>query len=242
MDITGQVAVVTGAAVGIGRAIAQAVAAAGAITTVADTNAEDLAHTARLINEAGGRAFDVPTDVTDRGAVAALVGSAAGRGDGIRLLVNNAGGIARPFWPDAEPEHWTAGLDLNLRAAMLVTQCALPELQRYGGVVVNTASTAGLGFDAAASPEYAAAKAGLIRFTTTVRVPGVRVNGIAPDWIRTPRAERELAEMTPAERAGAPGWIAMDYVCDQVLRFVADDSLTNQVVVLRPEEPPTVLS
>lgn len=242
MDITGQVAVVTGAAVGIGRAIARAVGAAGAVTVLADTDAAELAYTARLINEAGGRAIDVPTDVTDKDAVAALRDTAAEPGDGIRLLVNNAGGIARPFWPHADPEHWTAGLDLNLRAAMLVTQCALPELQRHGGVVVNTASTAGLGFDEAASPEYAAAKAGLIRFTTTVRVPGVRVNGVAPDWIRTPRAERELERMTPAERASAPGWIPMDDVCDQVLRFVGDDSLTNQVVVLRPDEPPAVLS
>ena len=242
MDIVARVAVITGAAVGIGRAIAQAVAAAGAVTVVADVDTAELAHTARLINDAGGRAVDVATDVTDERDVAALIDAAARQGDGIRLLVNNAGGIASPFWPDADPEQWGAGLDLNLRSAMLVTQCALPELQRHGGVVVNTASTAGLGFDKAASPEYAAAKAGLIRFTTTVRVPGVRVNGIAPDWIRTPRAERELAEMTPGERADAPAWIPMDEVCDQVLRFATDDSLTNQVVVLRPDEAPSILS
>jgi NAD(P)-dependent dehydrogenase (short-subunit alcohol dehydrogenase family) len=104
------------------------------------------------------------------------------------------------------------------------------------------ASTAGLGFDQAGSPEYAAAKAGLIRFTTTVRVPGVRVNGIAPDWIHTPRAERELAAMTPAQRAEAPDWIPMADICDQVLRFVRDDSRSDQVVELRPGAPPQLLS
>jgi len=86
--------------------------------------------------------------------------------------------------PTPNPEHWAAAIDLNLRAPMLVTQEALPKLG--GGVVVNVASTAGLGSDEAGSPEYAAAKAGLIRFTRTVRPPGVRVNGIAPDWIHTP--------------------------------------------------------
>lgn len=234
MNLIGRVAVVTGAGVGIGRAIAQAVAAEGAVTVVADLDATELGKTARLITSDGGHAVDVPADVTDSGDVAGLIHTAAQLGDGIALLVNNAGGISRPFWPDAEPARWSAGIDLNLRSAMLVTQHALPHLE--GGVVVNTASTAGLGFDAAASPEYAAAKAGLIRFTTTVRVPGVRVNGIAPDWIRTPRAERELAAMTAAQRAAAPGWIPMDEVCEHVLRFVRDESLTNQVVVLRPDE------
>ncbi|HEY3713242.1 MAG TPA: SDR family NAD(P)-dependent oxidoreductase [Jatrophihabitantaceae bacterium] len=135
-----------------------------------------------------------------------------------------------------------AAIDLNLRAPMLVTQLALPALRRDRGVVVNIASTAGLGSDEAGSPEYAAAKAGLIRFTRTLRPPGVRVNGIAPDWIRTSRAERELAAMTEAERADAPDWIPMADVCDQVLRFVRDDSLHGQVVVLRPGAPPQLLS
>jgi NAD(P)-dependent dehydrogenase (short-subunit alcohol dehydrogenase family) len=238
MDLTGRVAVVTGAAVGIGRAIARAVAAEGARTVVADVDTAELARTAELIRADGGEAISVPADVTDAGDVAGLI--AAAGDEGIALLVNNAGGANASTWPDAGAGEWGAILDLNLRSALLVTQLALPKLG--GGVVVNTASTAGLGFDAAASPEYAAAKAGLIRFTTTVRVPGVRVNGIAPDWIHTPRAERERAAMPPAERAAAPGWIPMSEVCDQVLRFVRDDALSNQVVVLRPGEPPRTLS
>lgn len=237
MKLTGRVAVVTGAAVGIGRAIAQVVAAEGARAVVADTNSTELAHTAELIEADGGTAIPVRADVTDAGDVAALVAAA---GDDIALLVNNAGGANSVTWPDAEAELWGAMIDLNLWAAMLVTQRALPTLR--GGVVVNVASTAGLGFGAAASPEYAAAKAGLIRFTTTVRVPGVRVNGIAPDWIHTPRADHEKAAMTDAERASAPDWIPMSDVCEQVLRLVRDDSLTNEVVVLRPGRPPQTLS
>jgi NAD(P)-dependent dehydrogenase (short-subunit alcohol dehydrogenase family) len=237
MELTGRIAVVTGAAVGIGRAIAQAVAAEGARTVVADIDATELARTAELIRAVGGEATPVRADVTDAAGVAGLIDAAGD--EGIALLVNNAGGANTATWPHADVDQWGATIDLNLRAAMLVTQLALPKLQ--GGVVVNTASTAALGFDEAASPEYAAAKAGLIRFTAAVRVPGVRVNGIAPDWIRTPRAEREKAAMTPAEQAIAPDWIPMSDVCDQVLRFVRDDTLTNQVVVVCPGEPPRTL-
>jgi NAD(P)-dependent dehydrogenase (short-subunit alcohol dehydrogenase family) len=235
VDIGGHVAVVTGAAVGIGRAIAQSVAAAGAVTVVADIDAAELARTAELIRASGGAAVDVAADVTDTGAVEQLIATATGLGVGVRVLVNNAGGVTGPVWPEAGAERWRTVVDLNMCAAMHVTQLALPALQHHGGAVVNIASTAGLGFDAAASPEYAAAKAGLIRFTTAVRQPGVRINAVAPDWIHTPRAERELAAMTPAERAAAPGWIEMRDVCDEVLRLLRDDTLDGQVVVLRPQ-------
>lgn len=237
MDLPGQVAVVTGAAVGVGRAIAQSVAAAGAITVVADVDAAELARTVGLIRNSGGTAVDVVADVTVPAAVQRLIGTATRLGGDVRVVVNNAGGVTGQVWPDAGADRWKAVIDLNLCAALLVTQLALPALRRRGGVVVNIASTAGLGSDPAASPEYAAAKAGLIRFAAAVREPGVRINTIAPDWIHTARAERELAAMTPAERAGAPGWIEMSEVCDQVLRFVGDDTLTGRLAVLRAQPP-----
>lgn len=237
MDVTGQVAVVTGAAVGIGRAIARSVAAAGAITVVADVDASQLAGTVELVRAAGGTAVGVAADVTDADAVEQLIATATQLAEGVRVLVNNAGGVTGPVWPQARTDRWKAVIDLNLCAAMLVTQLSLPALRRHGGVVVNIASTAGLGVDAAGSPEYAAAKAGLIRFATAVREPGIRINTIAPDWIHTPRAERELAAMTPAERAAAPPWIEMSQVCDQVLRFVRDDTCAGQLAVLRAHQP-----
>jgi hypothetical protein len=97
-----------------------------------------------------------------------MVGSAVSR---LRILVNNAGGggHVEPHFPMAEPEEWGATLDLNLRGAMLATQLALEQMARGGGgAIVNIASTAGLGLEPYHSPEYAAAKAGLIRFTSAL--------------------------------------------------------------------------
>jgi NAD(P)-dependent dehydrogenase (short-subunit alcohol dehydrogenase family) len=89
---------------------------------------------------------------------------------------------------------------------MLATQLCLGPMRRAcGGAVVNVASSAGLGLGVHVSPEYAAAKAGLIRFTATLaQLDGVRVNCVVPDWILTERAQAELARMTPAERPRRP--------------------------------------
>ncbi|MGN6760079.1 MAG: SDR family NAD(P)-dependent oxidoreductase, partial [Leifsonia sp.] len=110
---------------------------------------------------------------------------------------HGCGGGHRPR-EDAEPADWQSTLDLKLRGPMLATQLAL----------LNVASTSGLGLAPYVSPEYGAAKAGLIRFTSTLaglhEQMNVRVNCIVPDWIATERALAELERMTPAERAAAP--------------------------------------
>ncbi len=99
---------------------------------------------------------------------------------------------------------------------MLATQVAL----RCGaGAVVNVASMAGLGAEPHVSPEYAAAKAGLIRFTTALADP--RVSCLVPGWIRTERAEAELAAMTPDERAAVPDPITLDALATAVLQLIA---------------------
>jgi NAD(P)-dependent dehydrogenase (short-subunit alcohol dehydrogenase family) len=248
MRIDGEVALVTGAAAGTGRAIALRLAAEGAIVVVADVDERGGQDTVRAIAAAGGSASLVHADITDDGDVRAMV-ALAGRGrGGPRLLVNNAGGggHVEPHFPDATPAQWGATLDLNLRGAMLATQLALEPMRAAGGgAVVNVASTAGLGFGDYVSPEYGAAKAGLIRFTSSLahlrERLGVRVNCVVPDWIATERAQEELARMTPAERAAAPARVAMDDVADAVVELARDESLAGRVMVLWGGEPRRLL-
>lgn len=167
---------------------------------------------------------------------------------GPQILVNNAGGGGHiePHFPDAEPEQWQSTLDLNLRGAMLATQLALgPMCLGGGGVVVNVASTAGLGFGPYVSPEYAAAKAGLIRFTSSLsglrERMNVRVNCVVPDWIATERAREELARMRPAERAATPAPRPPEEVAGAVVEFVRNEDLTGRVMVMWPGEPARLL-
>ncbi len=226
MEIRGRTAVVTGAAAGTGRAIARRLATEGAVVVVADIDREGGERTAR---ESGGRF--VRADMRSPEDVEALIAGAEPQ-----ILVNNAGGGGHvpPHFPDADPDDWGATLDLNLRGPMLATQLALEPMRRQGGgVVVNIASSAGLGTEPYVSPEYGAAKAGLIRFTTALGdLPGVRVNCVAPGWIRTERAEEELAAMTPDERAAAPMPIPLDTVADAVVELIRDDGRRGRLVVL----------
>jgi NAD(P)-dependent dehydrogenase (short-subunit alcohol dehydrogenase family) len=243
VDVEGRVALVTGAAAGTGRAIALRLAEAGAIVVVSDVDRDGGGDTVGAIEAAGGRASIVRADVTDPDDVRAMVESAAPQ-----ILVNNAGGGGHvaPHFPDASPAEWGATLDLNLRGAMLATQLALGPMQAAGGgAVVNVASTAGLGLADYVSPEYGAAKAGLIRFTSTLaplreRI-GVRVNCVVPDWILTERAQAEVAAMSAEERAAAPEPLPLDAVTGAVLSLVRDDALAGRVLVLVGGEPPRLL-
>jgi NAD(P)-dependent dehydrogenase (short-subunit alcohol dehydrogenase family) len=245
VQIAGGVAVVTGAAAGAGREIALRLATEGVAVVVADVDAARGEAVVREIAAAGGRASFVRADVRAPGDVRRMIDSA---GAGLRILVNNAGGggHVEPHFPDAPPDDWGATLDLNLRGAMLATQLALEPMGRGGGgAIVNVASTAGLGLGPYHSPEYAAAKAGLIRFTaclSTLRERvGVRVNCVVPDWIETERARAELARMTPAERAAAPVPLPPHAVPDAVVAFLRDDELAGRATVLRPGEAPRLL-
>jgi NAD(P)-dependent dehydrogenase (short-subunit alcohol dehydrogenase family) len=228
MEIAGRVAVVTGAAIGTGRAIALALAEAGADVVAADIDEEGGRETAV---RAGGRF--VRADMTVADDVRALIRSAAPS-----ILVNNAGGGGHipPHFPDATPAQWGATLDLNLRGPMLATQLALAPMRAAGGgAVVNVASTAGLGDKPYASPEYGAAKAGLIRFTSALgALELVRVNCIVPDWVATER-------VTPAERATTPPPIPLAAVADGVLRLVRDDGLSGRSLLLLRGRPPRLL-
>jgi NAD(P)-dependent dehydrogenase (short-subunit alcohol dehydrogenase family) len=244
MELAQRVAIVTGAAVGTGRAIALRLAAEGAAVVLADVDTDGARETCRRV-AAGGRAEVVTADLRRPDDVVALVAAAEDRFGRLDVLVNNAGGGGHvpPHFPAATPAEWGALLDLNLRGPMLATQLAVHAM-RGEGVVVNVASTAGLGQASYQSPEYAAAKAGLIRFTSSLTgLPareGVRVTCVVPDWVATDRAMRELAAMSPAERSAAPVPIPLDRLTAAVVRLIRDDALDGAVVVLRPGEPDTL--
>jgi len=248
MELRGRVAIVTGGASGAGWTIGMRLAGEGAAVVVADVS--DVAGEAAVaaITERGGMGSFVRTDVRVDGDVEHMVTFAEERHGGVDILVNNAGGWGPTAnYPHASPLQWSSTLDLNLRAPMLATQLVLEPMRRAGGgAVVNVASTAGLGLGPYVSPEYGAAKAGLIRFTATLaglrERMGVRVNCVVPDWILTERAEAELAAMTPAERAAAPEPLPLEAVAEAVVGLVTDEGLAGRVVVLRGRAEPVLLA
>jgi NAD(P)-dependent dehydrogenase (short-subunit alcohol dehydrogenase family) len=239
MEVSGKVAVVTGAAAGTGRVIALTLAGLGARVVVADIDAEGAAAACAAIAARSGAGRAVTTDVCDARGVAAIAAAADSLGGGPHILVNNAGGwgTAGRRFPEATTAEWGAVLDLNLRAPMALTQRFLGPMAQAGtGAVVNISSSAGRGQEPYASPEYAAAKAGLIRFSTSLgglrETMGVRVNCIVPDWIGLDRAYAERDEMPAAERDRLPPLIPPETVAAAVVRLVRDDSLAGRVLVL----------
>jgi NAD(P)-dependent dehydrogenase (short-subunit alcohol dehydrogenase family) len=226
MEVDGRRALVTGAGIGSGRASALALAAAGARVVVSDVDEAGGRETAE---RCGGRF--IGADLLQPSDVRRLVDDAQPE-----ILVNNAGGGGHipPHFPEATPDEWGALLDLNLRAPMLATQLALAHM-RSGGAIVNVASTAGLGAERAQSPEYAAAKAGLIRFTAALgEVGGVRVNCLVPDWMATER-------LTHEERASEPPPIPLETITAAVLRLITDDALAGRALVVWRGEPPRLV-
>jgi NAD(P)-dependent dehydrogenase (short-subunit alcohol dehydrogenase family) len=243
VDLEGKVAIVTGGASGAGATMVQRLAGEGATVVVADV---DDAAGRRAIDTLGAASF-VRTDVRVDGDVEHMVGFAEERHGGVDILVNNAGGWGPTAnYPFASPLQWGSTLDLNLRAPMLATQLVLEPMRRRGaGAVINVASTGGVGLGPYESPEYGAAKAGLIRFTACMAYAreetGVRVNCVVPDWIATDRAHRELAEMTPEQRAAEAPLVDPGELADAVVELVRDESLAGRVMVLLRGEPRRLL-
>jgi NAD(P)-dependent dehydrogenase (short-subunit alcohol dehydrogenase family) len=241
MELNGRTALVTGAADGIGAGIAGRLAAEGMSVVIADPDETTGRATAARI---GGSfvAADMATEAGVRAAIEA--GQAAGP---VAVLVNNAGGIEEPAFPAADPATWGRTLDLNMRAVMLATQLVLPEMAgRGGGAVINIGSTAGLGTASHGAPEYAVAKAGVIRFTACLAplrdTMGVRVNCICPGLVDTPSSRRSRARMTPAELAELPPVLTPADIAAAAMVFLADDSLAGRIMLCRQGgEPPWLL-
>jgi NAD(P)-dependent dehydrogenase (short-subunit alcohol dehydrogenase family) len=205
--LAGRVAIVTGAGrtTGIGRAIALAMAAAGAVVAVSDIGDGGRA-TADEIIAAGGRATSTVCDVSDPDQVEALVAGAVAEFGHLDVLVNNAGmsdGGVRAHELDIDT--WDRVMAVNLRGPFLCVRAAIPYLLDGGGSIVNISSAYGV-VGAPLSPAYCASKAGLVNFTRQLAVDysrdGVRANAILPGWVETDMGDHR-ANMRPEEAAAA---------------------------------------
>jgi 3-oxoacyl-[acyl-carrier protein] reductase len=228
----GQTAIVTGAAQGLGRAIALRLAGLGAAVVGCDVNEAGLRETARLADEQSTPVATRVVDVTDRDAVQAMVGAALDARGRVDVLVNDAGGVlgqvGRPIEEVSEAD-WRAIVAVNLDGVFYCSQAVAPAMKaaRYGRIV-NISSGAGLGVSLTGIQAYASAKAGQIGLTRQLAHElgpwGITVNNIAPGFVRSnPTTEkqwqsygedgqRRLVENIALRRLGSPDDIASGVV------------------------------
>ncbi|MEV6647735.1 SDR family NAD(P)-dependent oxidoreductase [Amycolatopsis sp. NPDC051371] len=216
--LEGRRIVVTGAAAGIGRAVAHRFAHEGATLALFDRDADGLAATAA---DTGATAF--PLDITDEEDVALAAGRAASALGGIDGVVNSAGIMYRGLVGDVPAEDWRRVLDVNLTGTYLVTRACLPWLQQApGSTVVNMASGQGLLPNSPGYTAYAASKGGIVALTRALAAelaPGVRVNSVCPGMVDTAMADghRDNAVHYALKRLADPSEIA------QVILFLTSD-------------------
>ena len=237
IDLSGRVAVVTGSTRGIGRAIAETLAGAGATVAVVG---RDLERAQRVAGEIGGAARGFACDVSDVGQAAQLVADAEAAFGSVDVLVNNAGLTRDGLLLRMKDEDWQMVVDANLRGAFATTRAAARGMmKRRWGRIVNVASVVGLTGNAGQA-NYAASKAGLIGFTKSVAKElgsrNVLANVVAPGLIETdmtaamPAEAREaMAGQIPLGRVGQPADVA------GAVAFLASDLaayVTGQVIVV----------
>lgn len=221
-EFTGKVALVTGAASGIGRSTAELYAREGAKVVVSDVDEQGGRETVRLIKAAGGDALFVRADVSDPAQVEALVGKALETYGRLDFACNNAGigGESNPT-ADQSIEGWQRVININLSGVFYCMKYEIPAMLRNGGgAIVNMASILGqVAF--AGAPAYVAAKHGVVGLTRNAAVEyatqGVRVNAIGPAFISTPMisaleqdkaAYEMLVSLHPIGRLGRPEEVA----------------------------------
>lgn len=225
MRFEGKVAVVTGASSGIGRATAIAFAREGAAVVIVDKNREWGEEVAREIQEQGGDALYVHTDITQETEVQAMVQDVTGHWGRLDILVNNAGIYYQADVIHTPWDVWNSVLAVNLTGAFLCTKYAVPAMVRGGGgAVINVASEAAL-VGIKGQVAYNVSKGGMIALTRSCAVDlagqGIRVNCVCPGTTDTPlvreavnrapdpsAARRALEEVRPLNRLGTPEEIA----------------------------------
>ena len=224
MRLKDKVAIVTGSASGIGKAIALAFAREGAAVVGADVNAEGGEQVAREIEQAGGKASFIETDVSESARIINLIDKTIEQFGALDIMVNNAGIEVFSRLADTEEEMWDRLMAINLRGVFVGTRDALPKmLEKGGGVIINMASVAGI-MGAGGLAAYNAAKGGVVLLTKNTAMDygsqNIRANCLCPGFISTPMVDAVLAmpgagamkdkiiDLCPAGRLGKPEEIA----------------------------------
>ena len=232
MRLEGKVAIVTGAAKGIGAAIVETCAREGARVAALDLDGAGVEALANTLRDGGADVLALRADVTSSADIARAYDAVLARWARVDILVNNAGGfeVIRDT-EDITEQEWNAILASNLMSVFLCSKAALPIMKRQCyGRIVNLASVVGRAGAVRVTSHYAAAKAGVIGFTRhlalEVGADGITVNAVAPGTTatervlkaRTPEETRRVADAIPVKRLGEPGEIA------EAVVFLASDS------------------
>ena len=254
MTFEGKTAIITGAAQGIGRAVAADLAGKGVTLLLADIQGAKVESVAAEIRGAGGKTTATTVDVTDSGSVAAMVELAVGELGDIDILVNDAGGSGNEGVlriEDVTEDRWDAQVDLNLKGAFLCCKAVVPHMRkrRYGRIVNLSSSNAKGHFGPLNTSgirlPYAAAKAGIIGLTAQLARAlgrsGVYVNAVLPGFILTEEGARVRGRYEEMQRAsqeamaeaiplGRPG--TADEVAKAVTFLASDDAsyITGTVI------------
>ncbi len=238
MSISGKIALVTGAAQGIGREIALALAADDADVAICDVNLEAAQKTAAEIEATGRKSLAIKANVASSADVSAMIEQVVGKFSRIDILVNNAGITRDGLLLRMKDEDWDLVLSINLKGAFLCAKSALKYMSKQrAGTVINIASIVGA-MGNAGQANYVASKAGLIGLTKTIAREyanrGITANAVAPGFIETAMTQalpenvrQELAKQIPMGKLGTPADVA------NAVRFLASpwaSYITGQVV------------
>ncbi len=233
LDLTGKVALVTGASSGIGAATAEVFADLGALVAVGYFNNESGANAVvERIAAAGGKAVAIKADVSNAAGVKTVIDATVEAFGPIDILVNNAGSLVeRQKIAQVTEERWDYIMDLNLKSAVLCSQMVAPSMvERKSGAIINIVSIAGRNGGGPGALAYATAKGALITFTKglakELAPQGVRVNAVSPGVIDTPFHEVfSTPEMIKNFVAGIPaGRTGTSMECATAIAFLASNA------------------